>query len=300
MSAAWLIMPSFSKRTLSWVGSGLALIGVFFVVLRLHKDWKSFDLSYLNFNDWLFIASLAMFYSLTSILLAFAWRQILNKLNVNVTRLWSIKVYGISQLAKYVPGNVFHIAGRQALGMSAGIPGSALAKSSLWELGLIAISGVMFGWLVLPLLIPEISLFVSAILTLLTIISVAFLLYRFFGLPLSIAFILQLVFLVVSGGLFVILLNIIMQSGESPPKAWIFISSAYVIAWLAGLITPGAPAGVGIREVVLFSLLKTYVIDADLLVAIILGRIVTVGGDLLFFITSFLMKIKNPVEGSNE
>ncbi|MDZ7598490.1 MAG: hypothetical protein U5J82_09410 [Desulfobacterales bacterium] len=29
------------------------------------------------------------------------------------------------------------------------------------------------------------------------------------------------------------------------------LCGAYVIAWLAGLVTPGAPAGVGVRELVL-------------------------------------------------
>ena len=32
-------------------------------------------------------------------------------------------------------------------------------------------------------------------------------------------------------------------------------TGAYVIAWLAGLVTPGAPAGVGVRELVMYALL---------------------------------------------
>lgn len=293
-------MFSFSKRTLNLAGSALALIGIFFVVLRLHRDWKLFDLSYINLKDWLLISSLAVLYSLASILLALAWRHILKKLNADVTRTWSIKVYGISQLAKYVPGNIFHIAGRQALGMSSGVSGKALAKSSLWELGLIAVAGGMFGWLILPLLFPGAPLFISIILTLLTIAGVVIFLHRYFGFDISIAFVLQFVFLMISGALFVFILNITMQNGEGNPQVWMFMGSAYVIAWLVGLITPGAPAGVGVREVVLFSLLKIWVFDADLLVAVILGRMVTVVGDLLFFGTSFLMPTKNTARGSHE
>lgn len=61
------------------------------------------------------------------------------------------------------------------------------------------------------------------------------------------------------------------------------ICSAYVIAWLAGAITPGAPAGIGIREVVMFALLQPVVGESDLLVAIVLNRAITAGGDTLFY-----------------
>jgi uncharacterized membrane protein YbhN (UPF0104 family) len=61
------------------------------------------------------------------------------------------------------------------------------------------------------------------------------------------------------------------------------LCGSYVIAWLAGLITPGAPAGVGVRELVLLFLLGEQIPAADLLLAVVLGRIVTVVGDLLFF-----------------
>jgi hypothetical protein len=61
------------------------------------------------------------------------------------------------------------------------------------------------------------------------------------------------------------------------------ICSAYIIAWLAGAITPGAPAGIGIREVVMFALLQSLVAGSDLLVAIVLNRAITAGGDTLFY-----------------
>ena len=62
------------------------------------------------------------------------------------------------------------------------------------------------------------------------------------------------------------------------------IFSAYAIAWLAGAITRGAPAGIGIREVVMFSLLQTVVAETDLLLAIVLNRAITAGDDSLFYL----------------
>ena len=58
------------------------------------------------------------------------------------------------------------------------------------------------------------------------------------------------------------------------------------MAWLAGLLTPGAPAGIGVRELVLVLLLKGIVPEAELLLAVLLSRLVTVGGDLLFYLVA--------------
>ncbi|MGD9700712.1 hypothetical protein [Acinetobacter sp.] len=70
-----------------------------------------------------------------------------------------------------------------------------------------------------------------------------------------------------------------------------------MVAWLVGLITPGAPAGVGVREMVLLFLLGDQIAHLNLLLAVLLGRIVTMGGDLLFFIISILLgRLKNNYE----
>ena len=80
-------------------------------------------------------------------MLAYAWWNLLEQFGASVSKRWAAKIYGLSQLAKYVPGNIFHLAGRQAMGMSAGVGGRILAKSALWELGIILIAGAVFGFL---------------------------------------------------------------------------------------------------------------------------------------------------------
>ena len=211
---------------------------------------------------------------------------------VQVTRLWSLRTYGISQLAKYLPGNFFHLAGRQAMGMAAGVSALSLAKSALWELGLIAVAGMLYGWLVLPLLMPGFPSIVSIILFLGTVWVVAYLLCRIIGPQVAVSFGWQMLFLAVSGGTFVILLAMIVSSTVLHVQTWLLIGGAYVFAWLLGLVTPGAPAGVGVREMILLLLLKGFVADADLLMAVLLGRLVTVLGDLSFFVAGFLIPAK--------
>ena len=88
---------------------------------------------------------MATIYGLGNLLLARAWWHQLKYVGVTSSWSWTRRIYGISQLGKYIPGNVFHLAGRQALGLAAGIPGRPLAQSMAWELGLIAIAGASFA-----------------------------------------------------------------------------------------------------------------------------------------------------------
>ena len=51
-------------------------------------------------------------------------------------------VYGRSQIAKYLPSNVVHFAGRQLLGGRLGWPQAAIATSSLFETALLILAAV--------------------------------------------------------------------------------------------------------------------------------------------------------------
>ena len=132
------------KRALHWAGSALALLGIAFVALRLHDYGAELDFSRFDTARWSVVVGFALIYGLANLMLALAWWNLLKQFGVSVSRRWAIKTYGISQLARYVPGNIFHLAGRQAMGMAAGLPGWSLAKSSVWELGLISFAGAVF------------------------------------------------------------------------------------------------------------------------------------------------------------
>lgn len=281
------------KRILHWAGSGFAIVGVGFVALRLHDHWGSLDLSQISPLAWLVIAGLAMLYGLaSSLLFTLTWWNLLKSFDIHVTRLWAFHVYGVSQLAKYVPGNIFHLAGRQVMGMSVGAPSGKLLKSIIWELGLAATAGTMYGWLILPAVLPKFSSVFSIILLIISVGLAIFLLSRLFGLLVSKAFGSLLLLQAISGGIFVILLDVIARESQFSPQIWLLIGGSYIIAWLVGLVTPGAPAGAGVRELILLLLLKSIVKEADLLVAVVLGRIITVLGDVLFFMMAFLIPAK--------
>jgi hypothetical protein len=72
--------------------------------------------------------------------------------------------------------------------MAAGVPGAVLVKSTLWELGFIAVAGLLYAWLILPLFLPGFSSIVCIILLLGAVWVVAYLLRRVIGPQIAMSF----------------------------------------------------------------------------------------------------------------
>ena len=281
------------KALLHFLGSALACLGVLFVVVRLYKYTGQVNLARFDAWDWGLTAGLVCVYGAANVLLAWAWQHLLAFFHVEVERKWAVKVYGLSQLAKYVPGNIFHLAGRQALGMAAGVPAFALSKSAVWELALLSATGLLFGLLALPLVWPSVPVSIAVGSFFVLVISTIVILRRLSFSSLCAAFCWQFIFLMISGAVFLGALAIVGPVAGSLGSFTVWCG-AYVIAWLAGLVTPGAPAGVGVREMVLLFLFREQVPSGELLLAIVIGRVITVIGDFLFFVSVWFVKNENP------
>lgn len=277
-------MSRYSPRTRALLHRGgtlLAIAGIVFVALRLYDQAGQIDLARLDWRIGSAIIGLALVYALTNGMLALAWWHLLDRGGVRTTRRRAITIYGRSQIVKYVPGNIMHLAGRQAMGMAAGLPGWPLMKSAAWELGLISIAGALFGCLVLPWLVTGFSVTSSLVLFLVAVLGSTATLWRFLGAQVARALVWQTIFLLISGSLFAALATLLGAGTEISVLP--LLVGAYVLAWLVGLVTPGAPAGVGVRELVLILLMNGVIGEVELLLAVVLSRLVTVGGDLVFF-----------------
>jgi hypothetical protein len=236
---------------------------------------------------WSMVALFALIYGLANVMLALAWWNLLGYFGAKVTRHWSIRCYGITQLAKYVPGNIFHLASRQAMGMAAGVSAWLLVKSAVWELGSLSLAGAVLAFLALPFVLPWVSIAWATVAFASAVGIIAFGLNYLRGPPAVCAFVWHVTFLAVSGLLFVGLIQLLVD--DLSRLHWVALCGAFVLAWLAGLVTPGAPAGVGVRELVLLFLLKGAISEADLVLTVVLGRVVTVAGDFGFFGIATLM-----------
>lgn len=285
-------MPGIVHRSLHVIGFLVAIAGVIFVAWRLNDYAGHIDISQFGTASYWIIAALATAYGAANVFLALAWWYLLKYCGVHTTFNWSFKAYGISQLAKYVPGNIFHFAGRQAFGVAAGLPGKKLAKSMAWELGLIAGAATLFGVFGLRLVHPFFAPWVllSGFGVLLGIALCAT--WRLISANVAKAAALQALFLTGSGLVFAGTLIIVLPAEITQPIPVSMACGTFVIAWVAGLITPGAPAGLGVREFVLLFLLQGSIPEASLLLAVVLNRLIAASGDFAFFLFAFMLKNK--------
>lgn len=286
-------MSPLASKIANFTGFIIAISAIFYVGYQLSEYGDQISFYKFSITQWASILVLAIVYALANSFLAFAWKSILKSFLVTISQACALKIFGLSQLAKYLPGNIFHLAGRQALGMAHGISGIALVKSAIWELGLIATVGSLFAILVIPLTYPTLNQFLFNSLFIFVIAIFGWIVSKSLSREILIAYILYLIFLIISGAIFAGIVTLISDSTYA--INYVYVVSAFVIAWIAGLFTPGAPAGIGVRELVLLFLLKGMIADADILLAVVIGRLVTVVGDLFFYLYALTIKIKTVV-----
>ncbi len=267
------------RRLLTLAGGAAAAAGVGVVGWRLYDQFDRLPSLSPDPLTWLTIAAAVGVYAAAGTLLAGAWWRLLRFQGVVFAFPAVLAIYGTSQLAKYVPGNVVQFAGRQVLAMAAGMPGRAVAASAFAEIGFLVAAGCLLGVVALGsgilVVIPAgVVLGLAAAVPLLSDRAVM----------LAAAFLCHVCFLALAALVFLVILVAVAADATAVWRNSTLIGGAYVAAWLVGLVTPGAPSGIGVRELTLSVLLDGVVVEERLLAAIVLGRVVTMLGDLLFFL----------------
>lgn len=280
--------PAF-KRYLNLFGLALGIFGVIFILARLISLSSGINLN-LTGAQWRNITLTSVLYCGACIIQAFAWHNILKHLNLFVKPSWSIPTFGISQMAKYVPGNIFQFASRQAIGVSEGLPGVPLAKSIAWELGLMAGTAFLFTIFVVPVVNVHLSTMHSLILFFIVLALIILLMTFIVGKRIGLSIGLYAIFFLLTGLVFFFIIDTLSDNQTAINISRLALCGVYIFAWLIGFITPGAPAGVGVREIVLYTLLNPYIPYNTLLITIVIMRFVTVGGDILFYGISWAFK----------
>jgi glycosyltransferase 2 family protein len=268
-----------------------------------HHNWL--QTSALNYELFITVFVCSIIYGLSEFLLSFAWRRLLiwfgdKDISTDICN----RIYGKSQIAKYIPGNVFHVLGRQILGSQAGIKHIVLAGATVYEiLGLISISILIgfSGMLIFGLSNIYFSLYqiISILLTTLVITGLAIPLvpylmslrgiiipYKGIGdsfLNISKVYLFYFIFFLIAGLLLVVIVNIFLDINFIITAKLVVIFS---IAWIAGFIIPGAPGGIGVREAVIIFFITPIIGEAQSIAVAIALRFITLLGDVWFLIVS--------------
>jgi uncharacterized membrane protein YbhN (UPF0104 family) len=239
-----------------------------------------------------------------NILAGLAWHRLLGPfapdLRTTVCLLLS------TQIGKYLPGNIGQFLGRAVLGARYGVAVSALSTSMIIEVVLVLASAGSVMAIALALApetarivtdhLPEtLPMPVLALAAAVLIGMTALILTKSARSPKGItqlfsirnttsAFVFYLgVFLINGAAFWLIALYIGADAGFLP------ILAIITTAFMAGFVTPGAPGGLGIREIVITAGLSQYLPPEAAASTAVLFRLVTVLGDVSAFGLGWLL-----------
>ncbi len=287
-----LLKKIFSQRKwLNYLGSIISFFGLVYVVYRILGYKEKIEWSGIGVWGLVYIVFFCLLYGCISFFLVVGWQQILHHLDLKIPFLSSAKIYGRSQLAKYIPGTIFQFVGRQLLGNTYNYSNKAMGYSVFWELGLISSTGVYICLCLLPLFVTNVSPFYLLFIPFLIFIAYK-ILEKILGINIAHASLAYFLFHFASAGIFVGLVILRDTNHLVSIENISIIIGAYIAAWLVGLLTPGAPGGIGIRELVLFSLLGNLMSPTTLYPVIVFSRIITIGGDVLLYLVAILLETR--------
>ena len=252
----------------------------------------------------------AIAYATTVPLAAVAWKRLLSTMRIAASfrRLCAIQM--TTQIGKYLPGNVGHLIGRSALAMRSGLPAGAVANTMVVEVLLLLATGVVVAVATAALSQPGLAQLrmhgtTLALVAVACVAGIAVLPFANRGLLRFVARIapqaaslrtapmqlrpadLALVIALYAGaylanGLSAAIIARGLWPDAIPDIA--LLTAAFAVAWVAGFVTPGAPAGIGIREALLVLMLGPAMGASSATLLVLALRLATILGDILSFL----------------
>lgn len=300
------------KKVITMLGKLLTTLSVIFVIYSLYKtdiDWGCFSNPYIIC---LYILGLSFFVVFYNCINSYVWKMYVEFFSGKKAP--TPKVVGIylkSNVAKYLPGNVIQYVGRNVLGKKLEIGQKSIIMATIAELLSIICGNIFFafimslqntknviGWLWSEHNLREkISIFIVLAILIIIICICCIIKYGYWEkisvylkkellLLLTVAFSLYFVVFLVSA-LVLWCITYILNIDLS----YVDVASANALSWLAGYIVPGAPGGIGIREVVLVWLLEAKCLPELIMLTAVLVRICSIIGDFLSFLGVIIYEI---------
>lgn len=298
----------------------LNIIGYIIVVLSflyIINSFRKLDINLLKENInffWIpWITILIIVYAVTVFLYSLSWKYIIEIFSeVKLSIRFISSIYLKANVAKYLPGNVFHFAGRHMLVRKKGVKDKDLVFSNIMEIicllifsGIIIFIGFVSGIITIPEIIKEkINLYFLIIAGIVFLILViGYIIYmkikkktinwKLFVKKKSILNILKITllyfFIFIILGLVLYSVTLIVLNIDLNINDIIFVICSFSLAWVLGYIVPGAPGGLGIREAVIIIMLSSKFTETGALLSSVILRGITILGDVLgFFIGNIL------------
>lgn len=290
----------------------LILGAVFFFLIHTFKDhWQEIVEIRINNHGrkMLFLAFITTI--IAHIFSGLVWLKILNILNCSLNGLEALKVYLITNIAKYLPGNVWHFYGRIKAVTNTGTPLTVASLSVLLEPLLMAAAALL-----IVLITGSLGLIKTAQSWQILTLQVSSLIIVLIGIhPRIINPVLQKIsrsknktesailqtyplipllgeigFLLLRGTGFLLIFNAFLTINiQTLP----LLLGVFSFAWLLGFIIPGAPGGMGVFEATAIATLdETQFPTAIILSVVALFRIISITAEGITALICWFYQIK--------
>lgn len=258
---------------------------------------------------------LTFLYMLLIPMTALAWTWLLDSMDQPARYQRMLPILAITQFGKYLPGNVAQHIGRVAMARTEKIPLSASLSSVAYEMLLMLTACAHIGALTLLWSPPaalgrwRVTHYRAPLLAIVTMVAIIVLLLapriatvlaerraragggRSVAAPrLHVGAITALgCYAIYAANFCLVGIGLWLLAMALPGAGWhapgpLFLTGAFACSWILGFLTPGAPAGLGVREAILGAWLSSALPPAQIVLLVITLRIATTLGDLLNFI----------------
>ncbi|MCL2600265.1 MAG: hypothetical protein FWD88_03700 [Treponema sp.] len=295
----------YSKKAVSVIGKLLMLASLAFVVRQVMRHDADFSMLASPFVViGLLATALAFGFGIAFAGLNFRW-LIGDITGTSIRRSLVIRVYCASNLYKYLPGSVMYLIGRNRIAfetkevshgqiaIATAVEGFLMLLSAIIIIALSVSDEAIYFMrqVTIPLFVWMIAVAVVLICVLLAVIFRSRLriwskkfsdnMKNFSFAARAKRFGTCLLILLFLGVTYLITLMLLGQqiTLDMVPT----IIGLYLLAWVAGFLTPGASGGMGVRELVLYMFLGNYLSTAIVLSSAIMHRLVSIAGDVLAY-----------------
>ncbi|MDQ8204246.1 hypothetical protein [Pelagicoccus sp. SDUM812003] len=287
------------NKNLRILGNVLTVLGIIFIAYALYQKSSEFDALYLSIRVVLSIFFGSILWILFNVFLGLGWSSLLIVFGEKIDPRFAQKICLKTQIAKYVPGNVFQFVGRALEyklvygGVSAAVR-SILAESIILVFLAASVAVLFFvstsyflSYLVAPVLITMMVLSVIAWAVFRAgkyriLFKVH---YSKYGVLKSVSCY-YMIFILQTTILYVILVGM-----KVPIQMDLYeLHSVLTISWVVGYVVVGSPGGLGVRETVFAMLVQNESDSVELVIAIVFLRIAAAIGDLWSYLLSLFIK----------
>lgn len=293
------------KNIIKYLGNIVTIFAIFFVFKQLLSNGVEYQSLFKTKN----ILPMILVITVQAIIVVtntYPWKKLVEMLsNKKLPISTTIQVYVKANIMKYVPGNVFQYVGRNELAVSQNISHIKVATATVLDVGMTVLSALFISLLFLfndiwdfvlhyvkPIMLLSILFIFIAILAILVVLFKKRLIIFFQKnkdifrkenlLVLLKCFIYYVTVMLVSSLMYMIVYLFILDQQVST-ALFLKLFSAYTLSWLVGFVTPGAPAGIGIKEAVMVSVSGGMVEPSTIALSMIVLRILATISDVLAF-----------------